>query len=566
MARTALASAETVLATLLAWVAARTWRRVLVTAALALAILIPGTASLPVTDRDEGRFVQASKQMLESGDLIDIRFQDRPRWKKPVGIYWLQAAAALPFGATEAPIWAYRLPSLLGVVMAAVLLGWAVRPLVGAEAATLAGLMLPATVLAAGEANIAKTDAALLATGVAILGAVARLVTEAPRPSLTLALALWTALAAAILIKGPIVPAIAILALVTLWILTRRAPPLSRLRPLPGLALTVALVAPWLVAIWQVSDGAFFAESVGRDLLGKVAEGQEKHWGPPGLYLALVWLTLWPWAALLVTAAPWLWTERHRLMVIALAAWVIPFWLVLEAVPTKLPHYVLPLYPALLALIAAWALAPERPPPSRTLRIVAAWLVALPGALLLVAMLVLPLVLEARLPLALLLIAPIAAAALALAALAARHGKALPQIGASLIAAGALYTGVLGHALPALDTAFPSARAAALAQPWQACADGPLISAGYREPSLVFHTATRTHLATPEEAARALTERPGALVLLEDRWRPLLAEHWQSPPTLIERARLTYFNYNRGKTETARLVTSTDPRWGPCED
>ena len=47
---------------------------------------LPGLFSIPPIDRDEARFAQATKQMLESGDYIDIRFQDEVRYKKPVGI------------------------------------------------------------------------------------------------------------------------------------------------------------------------------------------------------------------------------------------------------------------------------------------------------------------------------------------------------------------------------------------------------------------------------------------------------------------------------------------------
>src|SRR5215467_12455912 len=58
---------------------------------VALLNFLPGFFSTPPLDRDEARFAQASKQMIESGEYIDIRFQDEVRYKKPVGIYWLQA-------------------------------------------------------------------------------------------------------------------------------------------------------------------------------------------------------------------------------------------------------------------------------------------------------------------------------------------------------------------------------------------------------------------------------------------------------------------------------------------
>src|SRR6202020_3415011 len=58
-----------------------------------LLLFLPGFFNIPPIDRDEARFAQAAKQMVESGDFVDIRFQDEVRYKKPVGIYWMQAAA-----------------------------------------------------------------------------------------------------------------------------------------------------------------------------------------------------------------------------------------------------------------------------------------------------------------------------------------------------------------------------------------------------------------------------------------------------------------------------------------
>ena len=61
---------------------------------LSLITFLPGFFSLPILDRDEARFVQTSAQMVQSGDIIDLRLGDSPRYNKPVGIYWLQAGFA----------------------------------------------------------------------------------------------------------------------------------------------------------------------------------------------------------------------------------------------------------------------------------------------------------------------------------------------------------------------------------------------------------------------------------------------------------------------------------------
>src|SRR3954454_19443365 len=93
-------------------------------------LFLPGFFSIPPVDRDESRFAQATKQMIESGDYVDIRFQDDVRYKKPVGIYWLQAGVvktAQTVGVPQAltTIWLYRIPSLIGALGAVLLTYWA---------------------------------------------------------------------------------------------------------------------------------------------------------------------------------------------------------------------------------------------------------------------------------------------------------------------------------------------------------------------------------------------------------------------------------------------------------
>jgi 4-amino-4-deoxy-L-arabinose transferase-like glycosyltransferase len=103
---------------------------------IGLACFLPGFVSLQPMDRDEPRFAQATKQMLETGDFIDIRFQDEARHKKPVGIHWMQSAAvtaAETLGLPEArtTIAVYRLPSLLGALATILLTYWAALAFVG---------------------------------------------------------------------------------------------------------------------------------------------------------------------------------------------------------------------------------------------------------------------------------------------------------------------------------------------------------------------------------------------------------------------------------------------------
>src|SRR5450631_1019277 len=311
-----------------------------------LIAFLPGFFQIPPVDRDEARFAQATKQMLESGQYVDIRFQDEVRYKKPVGIYWLQAAAVKAGEAAGIPqarstIWLYRLPSLFGAI----------------GAALLAALMMASSVLLGVEARLAKTDAVLLLTSVAAMGAMARIYLMSRRtPELAvgwrLPAILWTALAAGVLIKGPLILMFVGFAALALSIADRSGRWIWSLRPLAGLAWLIVLVLPWFAAIIVKSGGGFLAQSVGEDMLAKVIGGQESHGAPPGYYFLLFWVTFWPGCVLAGLAAPRVWQARHEPGARFLLAWLLPSWAVFEAVITKLPHYVLPLYPAIAILIA----------------------------------------------------------------------------------------------------------------------------------------------------------------------------------------------------------------------
>src|SRR6195952_2590352 len=127
-----------------------------------LLFFLPGFFNIPAIDRDEARFAQATKQMVETSDFVDIRFQDEVRYKKPVGIYWLQAAVVDTAGAVGLPraqlrIWLYRIPSLIGAIGAVLLTYWAALAFVTRRGAALAALMMCSCVLLGAEARLPQT-------------------------------------------------------------------------------------------------------------------------------------------------------------------------------------------------------------------------------------------------------------------------------------------------------------------------------------------------------------------------------------------------------------------------
>lgn len=478
-----------------------------------LVCFLPGLFSLPPVDRDESRFAQASKQMLETGDYVDIRFQETARHKKPVGIYWLQTAAVkaaetVGVSNARANIAVYRLPSLIGAIGVVLLTYWSALVFVSRRYALIAGLFMAGSVLLGVEARLAKTDAVLALTAVAAMGALARIYMMSMKtrglPKMNgwlVAGIFWTAVAGAALLKGPVIPFFIALAIVSLMILDRSTRLFFNLKPLAGILWTLVIVLPWFLAVMFKTSGAFMQESMGQDLIGKLFSGQESHGAPPGFYWLLFWVTFWPVAPLAAMATDFAWNERLQTSVRFLAAWIVPAWIVLEAVATKLPHYVLPLYPAIAILIA---LALEKR--AELSRLASATLALWPAGA--VAFGAAALVVSYRFggSASLWLWLFVAFAILCAVAAFMLFREGLRERGLALaIASSVLTTFALYTSLPNASSLFLSPRIFEAAKAAN-CGTPQIASAGFNEPSLVFLGGTNVKFIGGEGAARHLRE------------------------------------------------------------
>jgi 4-amino-4-deoxy-L-arabinose transferase-like glycosyltransferase len=524
---------------------------------LSLMLFTPGQFSLQPMDRDEPRFAQASKQMLETGDFVDIRFQDEARHKKPVGIYWLQSVAVMAgeaFGISDAKrtIGLYRLPSWLAAITSVLLLYWAALAFLSRRGALVASALFGATVLLGVEARLAKTDATLLATCLVGFGVLARLwfahVSPAVSPAISKkeVVAFWLATAVGILVKGPITPLIVFMPAVALSLRERSGRWLSPLRPWLGLLLVLVIVSPWLIAIAMKSGGSFFADSIGKDMLAKVGEGKERHWGPPGLYITIFWATAWPLAVFMALAFRFSWVERRDDGVAFLLAWIIPCWIVFEIVQTKLPHYVLPLYPA-IAVLSVLAIERDGIPFQWRSAKWASVLAMLVPVLLLIGGIVGFWHLDKTLPFYALpfLIVSTGVAYLAMRALQ----RAEPMAGASLllISACVLTVGAYPFGLPELRGINISQRLADSAKS-VGCENPAYLTAGYNEPSLVFLTSTTITLGDGKSAAAHFSTAGCRIAFVESRHEASFKtalETFDFKPAL--KTRITGVNINSGR-------------------
>lgn len=530
------------------------WRAILALMLFALICFLPGFNSIPPVDRDEARFAQASKQMIETGDYIDIRFQDGTRYKKPVGIYWLQVAGAKLTGLDEnAPIWAYRLPSLFGALAAVGLTFLIGLRMASVRVGFLAGLAMAAAILLGVEARLAKTDAMLLATILVVQWLLWELYENREGLTKPQAVLFWLSLAFGVLIKGPIILMVAILTIVVLSIVERSARWMKGTRWILGLPLFLIVVLPWFIAIGLHTDWAFYIESVGKDMLGKVAEGKESHGAPPGVYLGASVGTFWPASVFFILSCVWIWHQRGQKAVIFLLGWALPTWLIFELVPTKLPHYILPCLPA-LAILAAKAMD------ARATSWDSLW-----GKILALLLPIVAIVVGLGAPIGLVVLnGTIVPAAFGLGLVAAGlgmlcysvliRGRVMAAFLIAALLAPVLYLSVHGTVFPSFSKVWLSNRLVEAAHQVKACEDVELSSSGYTEPSLVFLGGTDLQFLPAEQAASFIMEAGCRVAIVEkhqeEQFKNALGENADK---VTEADRVEGYKLNGGKWQSFGL-------------
>ncbi|HWV42283.1 glycosyltransferase family 39 protein [Pseudorhodoplanes sp.] len=537
-------------------------RAIVILLIFSLLAFLPGISKVPPIDREEARFAQATRQMVQHGDYVDIRFQNDVRYQKPVGIYWLQAAALhaselISGRELDNRIYVYRIPSVVGAVGAVIATFWVATMFVSRRAALLAGIMMASSILLGIEARQAKTDAMLLFMVVLCMGVLARAYLprdddEPDNPALPYVF--WIALAAGVLLKGPLILMLIGLPIVALVAIDRSGSWLRALRPLIGIPIFLVLVVPWFAAISLRTGSAFFSHALGDGLLLRIFTGHEGDGAPPGYFIVLFFFTFWPASLLAGMAAPGIWREKWETPVKFLLAWLVPAWIVFEFVVTKRPHYVLPLYPA-IAILLARAIERGEMSPRKWMEWGTFWWFAVP-VLIFVGSLFLLLVYEGALGWQ---AWPFLAAAMVFG-FRAWWLYDVDGIERSLLRAAVttvlLSIAVYWSVLPSLEALFPSV-AVQRAVHASGCNDARLAAAGFHEPSLVFLNGTDTVLTGANGAADFLRGAPCRLAVVEHTLERAFAQRAEAIGLrYAQMARFRGYNLGSGKRTSFTVYRS----------
>jgi len=352
---------------------------------------ILGTSTLPLIDRDEPRFAESSREMIERSNYIVPYFNNQLRLDKPPLTYWAQVASYHIFGEND---FAARFPSAIAATLTALLifvwgrrlggekLGWwaaiiftlSLQTFVHAKAAV-ADMWLVLFVTLAGWAGYELFQRPTLNQGAAV-----------SRPPWAIwkspFLVFYLALALGFLAKGPIAwtPLLSVAGLI---IYTRDWQMLRRFKFAVGVALMLAVVALWGIPALIQTHGEFLTVGIGRHVVTRSFMTLEGHGASSfGMYALLlpfyfvtVFISFFPWSIKLPWLIRKLWRNREagvdapsysRSPVDTYLLWGIAvIFVIFTLVSTKLPHYTLPAFPLLALLLARhWhqGAAVPRPP------------------------------------------------------------------------------------------------------------------------------------------------------------------------------------------------------------
>ncbi|MDC0227745.1 glycosyltransferase family 39 protein, partial [Alphaproteobacteria bacterium] len=318
---------------------------------LILAGIFSGQNSIPPIDRDEARFAQASRQMSQSNDYINIKFQDEIRAKKPIGIYWLQAFSTKIFGSED--IGSFRVPSLLSSLISILFVCLLTRLIFPLYQTIVVTLLFASSIAFMGEAHLAKADATLLCLICIQQYFLLKLILNKDisfRVKYLYPTIIWLTFSFGVLVKGPLSFAILIPTIILFCFFQKSIDLIKSLKPILGIVICAFIILPWFFAIEEATQGEFLQKAFNEDFLSKLRGGQEGHGALPGTHLLILSIAIWPIATFLPCLILFCMQNKKNIIVQFLISWIFPFWIIIEIIPTKLFHYSLPVLPAISIL------------------------------------------------------------------------------------------------------------------------------------------------------------------------------------------------------------------------
>jgi 4-amino-4-deoxy-L-arabinose transferase-like glycosyltransferase len=319
--------------------------------ALTAVVCFAGMHALPLTDPDEVFYAGTAKEMLERGSVLTPALFGEPNFEKPPLTYWFLMASFKLFGVHPAS--ARLVPAVFGLLGALATYGFA-RRIVPKPTAALAALLLATGMLYLGQSIALLTDMVFSVLVAVSLYFFYLWFCEKRELFLHLFAA---ALALAVLAKGPVGLFIALLTIVLFLRIAGDNAALKRFLLHPWWAVFAAIAVPWYAYATLTYGRAFTWEFFVHDNWDRILRAEHTNLDTFWFYPALMVIGIFPWTAFLAYLGGSF--RRHRTHVVFLGSWVLVTWGLFALAHSKLPSYILPLFPALAIALAISLEAPD---------------------------------------------------------------------------------------------------------------------------------------------------------------------------------------------------------------
>lgn len=348
--------------------AAAEYRWLLAVTLAALLLFGYGLGAGSLWDQDEPKYAGVSREILETGDPITLHSNGRPWFVHPPLFFWLQALTGRAFGFTEFTVRIWSAISGAGAVAVTFLLG---RMLYGPATGLLAAAILATMFQFLVQSRLGVFDPTLV---LFMLLAFYMYLVAYTRGSARAGVWAWVWAGLATLTKGPIGLLLPAMAVVGLWFV-RRDWSAWRRTPLVGPVLFCLIGLSWYLIEALRHGEPFLRTAVGYYLFNRFFGVVENQPGPWWFYVPVLIVGAYPWTAFLPAALVYHVGRRRELGSQVILLWSGITVLFYSLAGTKLPNYVLPVYPMLAIGIARlWEESVD------SLMRTATWLLALTAA------------------------------------------------------------------------------------------------------------------------------------------------------------------------------------------
>ncbi|MEO0416789.1 MAG: glycosyltransferase family 39 protein, partial [Verrucomicrobiota bacterium] len=316
-------------------------------------LLLPGTRALPLMDRDEPKFAQATWEMMETQQFTIPYFNKSYRFDKPPLTYWWMRIHFALMGKTE---FAARLHSVLASILTAFVIYLFGRFMFSPTAGLGSGLAWLTTLQIMIHSRLCVADMPMLLGVVISMYAIARLLfaENEPRKFGPYYWLLVFGLAFGFLAKGPIAWITPLFALILCrWPIGRQPLRWKRLQPFTAILIALGIVAIWGIPALRLTQGAYYDEGIGKHVVERGVSAFNGRVNIPIIYYLITgFASLLPWSAFFPSIVSFrraeLKADQKRAF---LTAWFIAPFLIFACYATQLPHYIMPGFPGLVLLI-----------------------------------------------------------------------------------------------------------------------------------------------------------------------------------------------------------------------